>query len=569
MVEPSQEQAAMQHYLVCGTKDCQMNGQFYCNVCHRPLCEQCRDEHLKCADTKIHEIVLYRHRKHQLPVEKCKLHPTRNIDIFCKECQIPLCSKCSTSKEHNRHTFDDLEEIYAEKYKCQQSEFAKIQRYFLPITQSLKKDIKRDVTEIKNLMESIRTSMKLGAEYLKNLVDEVTSENMEHTYTVEKSLIKMLKSQEKTYDDYIAYLERMTDEFQEHLSLTNQKLLFSKTLRIKTIPDTTKPVPPVFTRSQFNKKDVAKLLGKVYIPETKPKRRNIEPMNADTTHMKFTEKQLEQSTEKSDIKQTLSLSSSVTKVREYRVPGIDSAWHVSVDKSGRLWVSNGNSNLVKTDLQGKLLQKVQTSGGGEGYHTAAKDGVLIYTDQDKKVIYGITPDKKITKFIKTGDRTPICVYSSYINGDILVGMDTDKEAKVTRYSKTGKEIQNIQRDNQGQGLYDYPHYITENINGDICTSDFKKQSVVVVNKSGQHRFSYTGQKAGFCPWGICTDVLGHILVCDSNTVHLLDQDGGFKSVILSSQQEIYGPRGVCVDDENNLYVGQVFTSIVTVYKYLK
>nr|XP_022306140.1 uncharacterized protein LOC111112704 [Crassostrea virginica] len=150
-------------------------------------------------------------------------------------------------------------------------------------------------------------------------------------------------------------------------------------------------------------------------------------------------------------------------------------------------------------------------------------------------------------------------------------MDTDKEAKVTRYSKTGKEIQNIQRDNKGQGLYEYPHYITENINGDICTSDFRKQSVVVVNKSGQHRFSYTGQKAGFCPWGICTDVLGHILVCDSNTVHLLDQDGGFKSVILSSQQGIYGPRGVCVcvDDENNLYVGQVFTSIVTVYKYLK
>ena len=155
MVEPSQEQAAMQHYLVCGTEDCQKNGQFYCNVCHQPLCEQCRDEHLKCADTKIHEIVLYRHRKHQLPLEKCKLHPTRNIDILCKECQIPLCSKCSTSKEHNHHTFDDLEEIYVEKYKCQQSEFAKIQRYFLPTTQGLKKDIKGDVTEIKNLMESI------------------------------------------------------------------------------------------------------------------------------------------------------------------------------------------------------------------------------------------------------------------------------------------------------------------------------------------------------------------------------------------------------------------------------
>ena len=47
MSEPSDEQAAMQHYLICGTEDCQKNGQFYCNACHRPLCEQCRDQHKK------------------------------------------------------------------------------------------------------------------------------------------------------------------------------------------------------------------------------------------------------------------------------------------------------------------------------------------------------------------------------------------------------------------------------------------------------------------------------------------------------------------------------------------
>ena len=28
MAEPPEEQAAMQHYLVCGTEDCQRNGQF-------------------------------------------------------------------------------------------------------------------------------------------------------------------------------------------------------------------------------------------------------------------------------------------------------------------------------------------------------------------------------------------------------------------------------------------------------------------------------------------------------------------------------------------------------------
>ena len=134
---------------------------------------------------------------------------------------------------------------------------------------------------------------------------------------MEKSLLKMLKSQETIHDDYIAYLWKMSDEFQEYLSITNQKLLFTKTLRIQPIPETTKPVPPVFTAGRFSKNDVTKLLGKVNVPNKKPQKRKIQPMEAESAHMKSTEKQLEQSKEKSDMKQTLSLSSSVTKVREY------------------------------------------------------------------------------------------------------------------------------------------------------------------------------------------------------------------------------------------------------------
>jgi hypothetical protein len=40
-------------------------------------------------------------------------------------------------------------------------------------------------------------------------------------------------------------------------------------------------------------------------------------------------------------------------------------------------------------------------------------------------------------------------------------------------------------------MYWDPHYITESINGDICVSDAESKAVVVVvNKSGQDRFSY-------------------------------------------------------------------------------
>ncbi|XP_062597973.1 uncharacterized protein LOC134259405 [Saccostrea cucullata] len=272
---------------------------------------------------------------------------------------------------------------------------------------------------------------------------------------------------------------------------------------------------------------------------------------------------------KSDKKQTLSLSASVTKVREFNVPGVNHVRHVSLDQSDRLWISDFWGNLVQIDLQGNVIQEIETIGSGV-YHTVTQDGDLIFTDKDKKVINRITQGNNITEFIKTGDWIPISIHSSHINGDLLVGMMKGVEGKVTRYNKTGKELQNLQQDIKGLEQYRIPQYITENFNGDICTSHWGK-AVVVVNKSGQHRFSYTGQGRWFTPCGICTDVLGHILVCDglNNTVHLLDQDGQFLSLLLTQQQGVEYPCSVCVDDENNLYVGQKETNTLTVYKYIK
>ncbi|XP_052684539.1 uncharacterized protein LOC128164635 [Crassostrea angulata] len=568
-------QAMAQHYLVCGTEDCKRNCQFYCNPCHQRLCERCRDEHQKSPDTKEHEVVTYKQRKPQLPEEKCNLHPKRNVEILCKECNVPLCAKCIFMKEHTGHQLDDLEEKYAEKVAFCRSEISKIQEYYLSTSQGLKKEIREDVMEIKKTMDNIRNSIKTEAESLKELVDRVTSDKLEQANKIEETLLKTLNLQEKTYEDYTEYLEKLLKEFHRYKSITNFRVLFSEDfdkLKIQSIPETTQLVLPVFTAGQFYKDDVSKLLGSVNFPNTKPDNRTIKPMETASTQLKLTGKQTRRDVEKLDMKQTLSLSSSVTKVKEYTVPGVDRVYHLSLGKSGRLWCSDHYGNLVQIDLEGNQLQKIQTSGKDEGYHTVTPTGDLLYADRDNKVINRIKQDNTITTFIKTGDWEPISIHSSHINGDVLVGMEKGVEAKVTRYNKTGKEIQNIQRDNNGQELYEYPHFITENINGDICTSNFNKRAVVVVNKSGQHRFSYTGRGSGVSPDGICTDLLGHIIVCNgcfgNNSLDIIDQDGQFLSQLLPPQQGIL-PCCVCVDDESNLHVGQLYTNTVTVYKYLQ
>ena len=260
------------------------------------------------------------------------------------------------------------------------------------------------------------------------------------------------------------------------------------------------------------------------------------------------------------------LALSLRTLAEFRVPNVCNAFHVSLGKSNKFWVSDTVDSLVQTNPEGAVLNRIRTS-GGEGYHTVTDEENLIYADRMMNVINKITEDK-IKKFTKTGDWEPLSIHSSRINGDILVGMIREGEAKVTRYNRTGREIQNIQKDNKGETLYVHPHYITENINGDICTSDIGKQAVVVVDGLGNYRFSYEGYENIFSPYGICTDTVGHILVCDyKEAVYLLDQDGYFLQHIFTKKDLVF-PCSVCLDDKNNLYMGNAVTEIVKMYKYL-
>lgn len=135
------EQVTAQHFLICCTEDCENSCQFYCNPCYKPICEECRDKHQKTPETKYHEVVPYRDRRQKLPVEKCKDHPSKDIDIICENCQVPLCSKCAI-RNHRGHKLDDLETVYSDRFTIFVNKICDIRQYLLPISQNMQKDIK-------------------------------------------------------------------------------------------------------------------------------------------------------------------------------------------------------------------------------------------------------------------------------------------------------------------------------------------------------------------------------------------------------------------------------------------
>lgn len=238
------------------------------------------------------------------------------------------------------------------------------------------------------------------------------------------------------------------------------------------------------------------------------------------------------------------------------MPDLSYINHIAFVKSGSLWA--GQCYVLKqVDFSEKVIQVINDAKCNRGDFAVTKNGDLLYVQKGSK---RVLKNNSTISILNTSDTEEIlCIHSSHINGDLLVGIksiSTDT-CKITRYAKTGKMIQDIEVDKERR-LYKDPSYITENMNRDIVTSDFLKKSVVVVDKSGQHRFDYSGhdKNTDFLPCGVCTDDFGYILVisCFEDNIHVLDQNGLFLNLVLDKHSHFID-WGLCVGDKQDIYIG--------------
>ncbi|XP_078340732.1 uncharacterized protein LOC144627477 [Crassostrea virginica] len=533
--------------------------QSYCDFCHFNLCKPCIGEHISDEYDK-HKIVPTHKRKSTLIYPKCGTHPNKTCKYQCKDCHISICSDCIASKQHNKeHAFIKLEELFNTKKRRMRRVTEDLEKQFLPAYEDIANDLELQIASLDGEYKTLTTAMSKQREEIYREVDNAFNQ--------------MEKEIDEIKVKHRSILQKHLDEIKQSLSLMVQTLdalnkmeesnevsptinYSCKTEEISKLPPKVNVSMPKFIPNQKKREELCSLIGK------------LTPLSTTLEERVFTAKKPNTS-----VRELLDKPDIISTIKT----GHKYICSVTCLNEEQVWTSGETADIKCLSIQMVLQKTIKTKSGVMPRDIVVETtGTLLYCDLNTRTVYKVKNDQTEEIITLQGWRpNNLCVTSS---GDHLVTVYSDDwtQSKVVRYS--GSTIkQTIQFDDKGQPLYSgygYTKYIRENRNQDICVADWGAGAVVVVNQAGKLRFRYAGHPSPtknqpFKPYGITTDSQCLILIADfeNHCIHIVDTDGQFLRYI--DNCGLQNPYGLCVDNNDSLFVCEYCKGIVQKIRYSK
>nr|XP_022297157.1 uncharacterized protein LOC111106672 [Crassostrea virginica]XP_022297158.1 uncharacterized protein LOC111106672 [Crassostrea virginica] len=534
--------------------------QSYCDFCHVNLCKPCIGEHIS-PDYGKHIIVAIHQRKFTLIYPKCETHQHKTCEYQCKDCNSFLCSRCLASKQHNQeHEFLELEEVFSSKKEHIKGDTKELENQILPAYEDIANDLEMQIASLDDEYKKLTTEMSKQREEIHREIDnafdqmvkEIGEIKMKHHSILQKHLdeIKQLHSIMK--QTFLAL-----NEMEESNEVSPTILYSSKIEEFSKLPPKVNISIPKFIPKQMEREELCSLIGKL-TPLFTTLEERVSTANKPNTSVR-------ELLDEPELLNTINT-------------GHERLCSVTCLNEEQIWTCGQTADIKCFNIQGVLQKTIKTMSGWWPRDIAIdKDGALMYTDSwETWTVYKVKNDQTEKIITLQGWRPGnLCVTSS---GDLLVTMYSGErtQSKVVRYSGSTVK-QTIQFDEKGQALYSgntYNKYISENRNLDICVADFGAGAVVVVNQAGKLRFRYTGHPSPtknktFNPYGITTDSQGRIVTADSDNhcIHILDKYVQFLRYI--DNCDLNYPWGLCVDNNDCLFVYEYEKGNVKKIRYLK
>ena len=136
-----------------------LTGTNFCEECQMWLCPKCREDfHDKCYES--HHLMNVLVRK-----EKCKFHPNKEVELYCKSCLCEICYQCVANGEgHFGHKFmkyeDYMKVIKSNLSMNKHKSYEEFTTAYNGIIQRIKGDFEKDINNINTQIDIIIEKLK-------------------------------------------------------------------------------------------------------------------------------------------------------------------------------------------------------------------------------------------------------------------------------------------------------------------------------------------------------------------------------------------------------------------------
>nr|XP_022305040.1 uncharacterized protein LOC111112036 isoform X2 [Crassostrea virginica] len=534
----------------------------YCNVCHTHLCGDCVAKHFS-DKSKVHNVVPLEQFLSTLNYPKCPTHPTKQCELHCEQCDIPICISCISSGKHIGHKQLEIFADFESKKEVLRRDLQELEKSIFSKYQESAAIIKTQKTDQLKHSQKLTAELNKQGEALHREIHTIIQRKQAEIDGMNAQHLAAIEKQEDETNKELHEIKQVIQDLKNLLDTSDVGLVSKYRSRIaefRKLPTKLKISLPNLFPQKINREELLKQFG------------SINPLSIETEEQGYT--MPSPGAESSPpARPLLDVPCLITDIP---TSGYEELFNVSCLSDEEIWTRGDNKIMKLYNLKGEVQKSVQTKSGNEPRDIAViRSGGLVYADgwvRSINLVSGTQIQTLIT--LRGWEPHGLCSTSS---GDLLVIMNSDdwKQTKVVHYSGS-TEKQTIQWDDQGKPLYSsgaYPKMLSENRNSDICVADCRADAVVVVSAAGKLRFRYTGPPSTpgelFCPFGITTDSQGNILTSDHNNhrIHIMDQDGLFLRFIHNCGLQC--PWGLCVDSRDNLFVVENETGKVKKLQYYK
>ncbi|XP_019621085.1 PREDICTED: tripartite motif-containing protein 3-like [Branchiostoma belcheri] len=451
---------------------------------------------------------------------RCSFHPSEKLMLYCKQCNLPLCSECC-EESHDGHPTTGLKKAIKQQRAPVQALISE-GRDILETYLSFLRGLRQTEKSLNEQKQQTDNSIIQAYTKRKDVLAQKLTESKDHLLSeTEKQHGKNIKLVQDERDRVLADVSELSaacdqaeqDMEQRAIQFLSQQTRMTEVVgkyRGKAAPTPVQTQPAVFQPTDtpvpvLGHVMVQSLPSTPILEETENGQKRDEKDDDQTQRGMFEEVKgvavseegeifvLEQSFPDERI-QVFTLQGKFVREFPTAVPGNCEMRpdDVAMDREGNLWVVGGTDSAefaVQYNKQGRVLRKFDLQ------KTGCFRGVAVDTRRNHILISQTTGDED----------------NLHVQGEVLV------------FTPDGTLVRTV---GQQQGMK-YPRYITVDREGNILVSD---HCVYVYNEDGQFVFQFgdmgygEGHLSG--PRGICTDRAGNIIVADSghDRVEMFDQD---------------------------------------------